>query len=135
MRIGELAKAGEVSVQAVRFYERRGLMPIPNRRESGHRIYGPPDLRRLRFIAQAKKLGFSLDEIRSVLHMRARGACPCGEVVKTAERHLHRAEQQIRHLERFRAVLTRTLKQWKKAGPRSVSGAAICNLIERTIAK
>lgn len=135
MRIGELAKQVGVSVQTVRFYERRQLMPVPRRRDSGYRIYGPSDLQRLRFILQAKKLGFSLDEVRSVLHMRERGACPCGEVVKTAERHLHRAEQQIRDLERFRSGLSKTLRGWKRSGTRSISGSAICNLIERTMAK
>lgn len=135
MRIGELAKQGEVSVQTIRFYERCGLMPVPRRRESGYRIYGLPDLRRLRSIVQAKKLGFTLDEIGSVLRMRERGACPCGEVIKTAERHLHRAERQIRDLENFRVGLAKTLKQWKRSGQRNVSGSAICHLIERTIAK
>jgi DNA-binding transcriptional MerR regulator len=64
MWIGELAKQGGVTVQTVRFYERKNLLPPPGRRPSGYHIYSGDDLHRLRFIRQAKVLGFSLDEIR-----------------------------------------------------------------------
>lgn len=133
MQIGELAKHVGVSVQAVRFYERRGLLPAPPRKDSGYRIYGDGDLRRLRFIRQAKRLGFSLDEIKSVLRMRERGACPCGEVVEIAERHLQQTEKEIGNLTRFRDELSRTLREWKRSKRRNVSGEAICMLIERTM--
>ncbi len=133
MQIGELAKNAGVTVQAVRFYERRGLLPSPPRKDSGYRIYSQGDLRRLQFIRQAKLLGFSLEEIKSVLQMRAGSACPCKEVISIAERHLVETEQQIRHLARFRDELSRTLAQWRRSKRRTVSGDAICILIERTI--
>lgn len=133
MQIGELAKHVGVNVQTVRFYERRGLLPAPPRKESGYRIYEDGDLRRLRFIRQAQRLGFSLDEIKSVLRMRERGACPCGEVVEMTERHLELTEKQIGYLTRFREGLSRTLRDWKRAKRRNVSGDAICMLIERTM--
>jgi len=133
VQIGELAKNAGVTVQAVRFYERRGLLPSPPRKDSGYRIYSQGDLRRLQFIRQAKRLGFSLEEIKSVLQMRAGGACPCKEVISIAERHLVETEQQIRHLARFRDELSRTLAQWRRSKRRTVSGDAICILIERTI--
>jgi DNA-binding transcriptional MerR regulator len=133
VQIGELAKNGGVTVQSVRFYERRGLLPSPPRKDSGYRIYSQGDLRRLQFIRQAKRLGFSLEEIRSVLQMRAGGASPCKEVISIVERHLVETEQQIRHLVRFRKELSRTLAQWSRSKRRTVSGDAICALIERTI--
>jgi DNA-binding transcriptional MerR regulator len=133
VQIGELAKRAGVTVQAVRFYERRGLLPSPARKDSGYRIFGEGDLRRMQFIRQAKCLGFSLDEIRSVLWMSERGACPCQEVVSIAERHLAEAEQQISYLVRFRNELSRTLTQWRKSKRRTVPGDAICALIERTV--
>src|SRR2546430_15399315 len=91
MQIGELAKRSAVTVQTVRFYERLRLLPEPQRKDSGYRVYSGPDLKRLLFVRQAKSLGFSLDEIREILRMRERGHCPCGEVITIAERHL-RAE-------------------------------------------
>jgi DNA-binding transcriptional MerR regulator len=133
MQIGELAKQTGVTVQTIRFYERKGLLPPPQRRESGYRMYGNGDLRRVQFIRQAKRLGFSLDEIKSILQMRGRGACPCDEVVGIAQRHLADTEQQISYLIRFRNELAHTLMSWKRSRQRTVSGDAICTLIERTL--
>ncbi|HVH88902.1 MAG TPA: heavy metal-responsive transcriptional regulator [Terriglobales bacterium] len=133
MQIGELAKSAGVTVQTIRFYERKGLLPSPPRKESGYRVYGEDDTRRMQFIRQAKGLGFSLDEINSILRMRGRGACPCNEVIGIAERHLADTEQQIRRLLRFRDELSRTLALWRRSKRRTMSGDAICTLIERTL--
>jgi|SRR5712692_4543747 len=110
MQIGELAKQAGVNIQTVRFYERRRLLPAPERKASGYRIYSDQDLYRLRFIRQAKALGFSLDEIRQILAMRARGACPCGQVLSLAEQHLRDVGQRIRQLARFKSELTAAVK-------------------------
>jgi DNA-binding transcriptional MerR regulator len=133
MQIGELAKSAGVTVQAVRFYERKGLLPSPPRKESGYRIYGEADVRRLQFVRQAKRLGFSLAEIQSILRMRDRGVSPCSEVVAMAEQHLAETEQQLNHLIRFRDELARNLSAWKRSKKHVVAGDAICALIERTI--
>ncbi len=133
MQIGELAKSAGVTVQAVRFYERKGLLPSPPRKESGYRIYGEADVRRLQFVRQAKRLGFSLHEIQSILRMRDRGVSPCREVIAMAERHLVETERQLSYLLRFRDELARNLAEWKRSRKQVVSGGAICALIERTI--
>lgn len=133
MQIGELAKQGGVGVQTVRFYERRGLLPEPQRKESGYRLYGQAELHRLRFIRHAKALGFSLKEIGEILKMRQRGKCPCGEVIGIAERHLQDVERQIKHLRRFHLELSRATKEWKRLGKQKLSADAICVLIERTM--
>src|SRR5262245_25525408 len=116
MQIGQLAKQGGVSVQTLRFYERRGLLPSPPRTESGYRIYGPPDLKRLLFIRQAKALGLSLEEIREIFRMRERGQCPCGKVLALAERHLKSVEQQIEQFSRFRNELRQAVRDWRRSG-------------------
>lgn len=133
MQIGELAKRAGVTVQTVRFYERLGLLPEPQRKDSGYRVYSGPDLKRLLFVRQAKSVAFSLEEIRNILWMRERGHCPCGEVVNTAERHLRAVEEQIRQLSKFRDGLSRAVKQWKKSGKPTLSADAFCVLIERTV--
>ena len=133
MQIGNLAKETGVTVQTVRFYERRGLMPQPPRRESGYRNYGESDLRRLQFIRQAKALGFSLGEIREILRTRERGQCPCTDVSKMAERHLANAEAEIARLQRFRRELRQALGTWKQKPTRNLPANAICVLIERTM--
>ena len=133
MRIGEVAKQVGMTVQAVRFYERQGLMPRPTRTESGYRVYAEADLRRLQFIRQAKRLGFSLQEIVRIQRLRERGHCPCEEVIETLERHLRDTEDQLQRLQDFRDEIARTLRQWKRNGTREVPGEVICGLIERTI--
>jgi len=133
MKIGELAKQVGVNVQTVRFYERRELLPEPMRKESGYRTYGPDDLRRLRFIRHAKTLGFTLTEIATILRMREKGKCPCGEVTKIGQKHLRDLAQQIGRLHRFQAELSRAVKTWKRLGEQRVSADAICVLIERTM--
>jgi MerR family copper efflux transcriptional regulator len=133
VQIGELAKRAGVTVQTVRFYERLGLLPEPQRKDSGYRVYSGPDLKRLLFVRQAKSVAFSLEEIRNILRMRERGHCPCGEVVNTAERHLRAVEEQIRQLSKFRDGLSQAVKQWKRSGKPTLSADAFCVLIERMV--
>jgi len=68
LTIGRLAAAGGVGVETIRFYQRRGLLNEPTR-EGGTRRYGSEDLRRLRFIRQAQKAGFTLEEIGELLEL------------------------------------------------------------------
>src|SRR5512132_3960055 len=109
MRIGTLASALGITSKAVRFYERSGLLKEPARTESGYRQYGPDDLKRLRFIRQAKDLGFTLTEIGSMLRMHDAGQAPCAEVIAIAERHLAGVESEIQRLQRFRRQLSGAL--------------------------
>jgi DNA-binding transcriptional MerR regulator len=133
VKIGELARHAGMTVQAIRFYERHGLIPAPPRTDAGYRVYGDADLRRLQFIRQAKRLGFFLQEVIRILKLRQSGACPCEEVIDILEDHLRETEEQMTRLQTFRDELARTLKQWKRAGKREVPGEVICGLIERTI--
>ena len=135
MQIGELAKHGGVSVQTIRFYERRKLLPAPSRTDSGYRQYGVEEVKRLHFIRQAKALGFTLDEIRGFIRSRGRGQCPCTDVIAIAEHHLRDVNEQIQTLEKFKKELTTAVRQWKKAGKQNVAADAICTLIERTMSE
>ncbi len=133
MRIGEVAKQTRTSVQALRFYERFGLLPQPSRTEAGYRRYASGDIRRVGLIRQAKRLGFTLDEIKRILRLRQQGSCPCGEVIQTLEKHMRETDEQIRNLQRFRREIAATLDDWKKSGDESIPADVICGLIERTI--
>lgn len=70
LTIGMLAAAGDVGVETIRFYQRKGLLQQPTR-ESGYRRYGSEDVRRLRFIRQAQSAGFTLEEIKELLELDA----------------------------------------------------------------
>ena len=71
MKIGQLARRLDLNTQTIRYYERIGLLPEPERTESGYRAYGEGDERRLRFIKNARSAGLTLDEIKEVLASRA----------------------------------------------------------------
>ena len=133
MQIGDLARRGGVSIQTVRYYERCGLLPKPERKPSRYRIYSENDVHRLRFIRHAKTLGFTLDEIKHILVLREKQVCPCGEVRRIGEERLTQIEDQIAELTRFRNQLARAVSQWRKSPDAAPSGDAICTLIERSM--
>jgi DNA-binding transcriptional MerR regulator len=83
--IGHLAKLAGVKADTIRFYERIGLLPKPERKESGYRVYDQAALKRVRFIKQAQSLGFSLDEVQRILNLRGSGRTTCQCVIAMAE--------------------------------------------------
>jgi len=103
--IGQLAKKVGVNIETVRFYERKGLLPPPKRRESGYRVYGEEDVRRLQFIRHAKELGFSLKEIQELLELRVDPNTTCDDVRRKAEQKIADIERRIQELQRVRKAL------------------------------
>ena len=129
MRIGEVAEASGISVEALRFYERRGLLGHPARTASGYRAYNETVLERLAFIKRAQAIGFSLDEIADILEMRGRGETPCLEVREAARRKLAELDRRLRELRRYRNELARTLDDWDERG---IDEGEFCGLIEHS---
>ena len=119
LSIGQLAKKAEVNIQTVRYYERRGLLPDPPRRESGYRQYSLSDLARLRFIKHAKELGFSLREIMELLTLRVDPNTTCTNVKKRAEAKLVDVEDKILALQRIKEALTHLVGLCRGRGPTS----------------
>lgn len=105
LTIGALARASGVNLETVRFYERSGLLPEPQRSASGYRHYQDQDVRRLRFIRRGRELGFSLEEIRSLLDLAAHPEHPCDAADRMAREHLDAIEARIRDLQNMRAEL------------------------------
>ncbi|MCK5656361.1 MAG: MerR family transcriptional regulator [Syntrophobacteria bacterium] len=119
LSIGQLAKKAEVNIQTVRYYERRGLLPDPPRRESGYRQYSLSDLARLRFIKHAKELGFSLRETMELLTLRVDPNTTCTNVKKRAEAKLVDVEDKILALQRIKEALTHLVGLCRGRGPTS----------------
>ena len=101
LSIGQLAKAAKVSVDTIRFYEKSGLLPPATRRPSGFREYSSLDLRQLRFILRAKRLGFSLEDIRGILDLNSDSA----DVKSFVDQQLRTVERMIADLQRWRDAL------------------------------
>jgi MerR family mercuric resistance operon transcriptional regulator len=119
LTIGQLAKEAQVNVETVRYYERRGLLPEPPRRESGYRLYFPNDVARLRFIKHAKELGFSLREILELLALRVDANTTCGDVKKRAEAKIADIEEKIQALQEIKQALTTLAALCSGSGPTS----------------
>ena len=124
MRIGQVAKQAGVGIDTIRFYERRGLLPGPERTTSGYRLFPPSTVTRLRFIRRAKALGFQLDEIVTLLRLQD-AAGPRAEVKDITGHKLKQINEKITALERMRTVLEQLDRECSGKG--SVRG---CPIIE-----
>jgi MerR family mercuric resistance operon transcriptional regulator len=107
LTIGGLATRAGVNVETIRYYERRALLPAPPRGASGYRQYAPDTVRRVRFIKRAQALGFTLDEIRDLLALRAEPAESCETVEAQADLTIRRIDAKVAELERMRRALAR----------------------------
>src|SRR5688500_4924257 len=116
LKIGEVSKRSGVGVEALRFYEKSGLLEAPARTFSGYRVYGEEVLERLAFIKQAQALGFSLDEIRQIVEDARKGQSPCGEVREIVRRRMEELDARLRELHSYRDELKATLEEWDKVG-------------------
>jgi MerR family mercuric resistance operon transcriptional regulator len=104
LTIGKAAAEAGVSVETVRFYERRGLIERPPKGE-GYRIYPAEVIARIRFIRQAQRIGFSLREVQELLALRADQAADCADVRRQAARKIEAVDRKIADLRRVRAAL------------------------------
>lgn len=106
LTIGKLAKEAGVNIDTVRYYERRQLLLEPERTPSGYRQYQPETITRIKFIKRAQELGFSLDEISELLHLRIDADSACDDVKLRAEAKVADIQSKIETLERMQATLT-----------------------------
>ena len=108
---GKLAKQTGCNTETIRYYEKIGIMPDPPRSSSGYRFYDDHHQRRLRFIMKSRELGFSIEDIKSLLGLVDCHAVSCAEVEKIAKAHLLLVHQKISELHRIADALSLTVKQ------------------------
>jgi MerR family transcriptional regulator, copper efflux regulator len=105
MTIGQVARRAGVGIETVRFYERRGLIAKPPRPNGGFRHYADDVVGRIRFIREAQRLGFSLEEIRELLNLQADPAADASKVRERALAKLAQVDDKIAQLERMGGAL------------------------------
>jgi MerR family mercuric resistance operon transcriptional regulator len=127
LKIGDVAKLSGIGIEALRFYEKSGLLEKPARTLSGYRMYGRDVLDRLAFIKQAQTLGFSLDEIRRIVADARAGQSPCDEVREIVRHRLEDLDERMREMRRYRKELAETLAEWDEKGQ---APGHVCGLIE-----
>ncbi|HXQ16627.1 MAG TPA: helix-turn-helix domain-containing protein [Caulobacteraceae bacterium] len=128
LTIGRLATAAGVNLETVRYYERVGLMPPPDRTVGGHRSYAPEHRSRLAFIRRARELGFSLDDIRRLLALAEPGRQSCSEVKTIAAEHLLDVQAKITDLTKLAAALADAVR---KCGEGDVPDCPVIEVLGR----
>jgi len=114
LKRGALAKKTGCNLETIRYYEKIDLLLPPERTPSGHRLYSQDDQARLRFILRCRELGFSIEEIRSLLRLVDTGAYSCGEINQLTLLHLSSISQKIADLKKLEATLKAISDQCSK---------------------
>ncbi|NIJ38423.1 DNA-binding transcriptional MerR regulator [Sphingopyxis panaciterrae] len=124
MKIGELSRATGTNIETIRYYERIGLLPAPHRTAANYRSYGDAHRSRLTFVRHSRDLGFTIEEIRSLLDLSDHPERDCGEADRIASLHLEQVEEKIAQLALLRDELTRIVGRCRGGV------AADCRVIE-----
>ncbi|MES3027704.1 MAG: helix-turn-helix domain-containing protein [Pseudomonadota bacterium] len=111
LTIGRLAAEAGVNLETIRYYERVGVMPEPDRTSGGHRQYTAEHRQRLGFIRRARELGFSLDDIRALIALDGPGRGTCAEVEPIAATHLASVRAKIADLIRLEVILDNAVRR------------------------
>lgn len=112
LTIGRLAAAVGVNVETIRFYQRKGLLRVPQRPPGGVRRYAGDDVARVKFIKSGQRLGFSLDEIARLLRLDE--GMQCHAAAELAARHLTDIRARLQDLVRIEATLANLLEQCRE---------------------
>ncbi|HZG20131.1 MAG TPA: Cu(I)-responsive transcriptional regulator [Herbaspirillum sp.] len=107
MNIGEAASASGVSAKMIRHYEETGLIPRAGRTDAGYRVYGERDVHLLRFIRQARQLGFSMAQVSDLIGLWLDQSRSSRKVKQLAQTHIGELDQRIRELQTMKATLER----------------------------
>lgn len=125
LTIGAFAKAADVNVETIRYYQRKGLLPEPVRPPGSIRRYGQGDVDRVRFVKSAQRLGFSLDEIAQLL--RLEDGTNCHDAAEIAAHHLGDVRKRLNDLLRIEVVLSGLIRECRTR-PDNVSCPLIATL-------
>jgi DNA-binding transcriptional MerR regulator len=130
MITSKLAKLANVTPDTVRYYTKRGLITATRNPENGYKQYDSKALQRLRFICQAREIGFNLKEVEEILASAEEGESPCPKVRQMMVDKITSTENQIAVLQQHVTMLKSTFKQWGELPNRQPTGDSICCLIE-----
>ena len=119
LTIGQVAKRTQVNIETVRYYERRGLIPPPPRRESGYRQFSEDTVARIRFIKNSQEVGFTLKEISQLLSLRVNSKKTSADIKMRTEGKISEVEKKIHALNRMKKALVKLRSTCRGHGPTS----------------
>lgn len=129
-QIGELARRTALSIDAIRFYERRKLLPQAVRSSGRFRLYTTDDIERLRFVQRMQSLGFSLEEIKQLMAIRADKAHACSAVRQFLSAKLDGVRTKVRELQQLERELKADLGKCNRALKQPQSKTCACPVLE-----
>lgn len=136
MQIKALAERTGLSDSAIRYYESIGLLPPPGRQPNGYRDYDEDDVARLRFVAGARALDFSLDDIAEILALRDRREAPCRVVLNLLQEKEQEITRRIAELQRLKVELHELYTLGRTFPTDDVDGkACVCHLVQEVEAR
>lgn len=116
--IGKAARMAGVNRETLRYYEKRGLIPKPDRRRSGYRIFTQRHVEQIKFIKRAQALGFTLSEINELLELRVSEETSCSEIKTEAEEKYRDVVNKIEDLERIKDTLLELIDACRGEDPK-----------------
>jgi len=132
LHIGELANLLALNPKTIRYYEQIGLLPKPQRSETGYRLYKPKDKERLGFIKSAQQTGLSLGEIKEILNLRDNGKAPCQYVAERIKQRLAHIDQEITDLKKLKNELSELDQHAHKLSLKTPPPNKYCHILQKT---
>ena len=133
MTVSELAKQSGVTPDTVRYYTRMGLLQPKRNPDNGYRLYKITEIEWIRFIRQAKTLGFTLHEIQEIMESRNKGNSPCANVRAILQYRIVENRQHLNELVALQDRMEKALLQWAEIPDGHPDEKSICPLIESVI--
>ncbi|ALM83261.1 Cd(II)/Pb(II)-responsive transcriptional regulator [Bordetella sp. N] len=133
MKIGELAKAAGTTVETVRYYEKEGLLPAPERGDNNYRSYGPTHADRLRLIRNCRALDMTQEEIRAILQLADSHAADCGPINDIFDAHITHVDERIAELTQLKAQLGDLRQRCLSARPHAENCGILHGLAEMQV--
>ena len=130
LTVTELANRSGATPHAVRYYTRMGLLRPQRNPDNGYRLYPHREVSWLRFIRQAKRLGYTLGEIREIMHDSDQGKSPCPRVREILLQRIDENRQQLEELMALQTRMEQALGQWDDMPDGIPDGHSVCHLIE-----
>jgi DNA-binding transcriptional MerR regulator len=130
MRVAQLARELSISPDTIRYYTLIGLLHPLRNTANNYKEYREQDRSRLQFIISARKLGFTLDDIKEIIHESNKGRTGCPSVPQLLEKRLQETEQSFSQQSALRNHIKKAMKYWKNRPNQEPTGHEICHLIE-----
>lgn len=129
MRIGEVAREVGIATSAIRFYEERGLIPEPERTNTGYRVYDQSVIDRLVFIRAGQAVGLSLNDLDEVLQIRDRGEAPCSHVTELINTRIEEIDERINDLRKVKEDLRALAETAADFDPSECPPESVCRIL------